>query len=325
MIELSDVLAAAARLQGVAHRTPVLSSRELDRRVVATVLLKAENLQRAGAFKFRGAYNRISRLDEEERARGVVTASSGNHAQAVALAASLCETSAVVLMPNDAPETKRAATAGYGAQVVGYDRYDEDRDALLHELAQESGRVVVHAYDDEFVMAGQGTAALELLEDGSSLDVLVCPVGCGGLISGCATAARGVAPATRVVGVEPAAGDDVQQSLAAGRRVTIPTPRTIADGQQVTAPGELTFEVIRTRVDEVVTVSDPEIVAAMVFLFERLKVVVEPSGACALAAVLAGRLPIAGLRVGVVLSGGNIGHDRFCRLVAGGAAAETTS
>ena len=325
MIELSDVLAAAARLQGVAHRTPVLSSRELDRRVVATVLLKAENLQRAGAFKFRGAYNRISRLDEEERARGVVTASSGNHAQAVALAASLCETSAVVLMPNDAPETKRAATAGYGAQVVGYDRYDEDRDALLHELAQESGRVVVHAYDDEFVMAGQGTAALELLEDGGSLDVLVCPVGGGGLISGCATAARGVAPATRVVGVEPAAGDDVQQSLAAGRRVTIPTPRTIADGQQVTAPGELTFEVIRTRVDEVVTVSDAEIVAAMVFLFERLKVVVEPSGACALAGVLAGRLPIAGLRVGVVLSGGNVGHERFCRLVAGGAVAETTS
>ena len=325
MIELSDVLAAAARLQGVAHRTPVLSSRELDRRAVATVLLKAENLQRAGAFKFRGAYNRISRLDDEERARGVVTASSGNHAQAVALAASLCDTSAVVLMPHDAPETKREATAGYGAQVVGYDRYQEDRDALLRDLAQESGRVVVHAYDDEHVMAGQGTAALELLEDGGSLDVLVCPVGGGGLISGCATAARGVAPATRVVGVEPAAGDDVQRSLAAGQRVTIPTPRTIADGQQVTAPGELTWEVIRTRVDEVVTVSDAEIVAAMVFLFERLKVVVEPSGACALAAVLAGRLQVAGLRVGVVLSGGNVGHDRFCRLVAGGAAAETTS
>jgi threonine dehydratase len=316
MIELADVVSAATRLEGVAHRTPVLSSRELDRRAVATVLLKAENLQRAGAFKFRGAYNRISRLDAEERARGVVTVSSGNHAQAVALAASLCETSAVVLMPDDAPETKREATAGYGAQVVGFDRYREDREALLRDLARESGRVVVHAYDDPLVMAGQGTAALELLEDGGSLDVLVCPVGGGGLIAGCATAARGIAPATRVVGVEPAAGDDVQRSLAAGRRVTIPTPRTIADGQQVTAPGELTFEVIRARVDEVVTVSDAEIVAAMVFLFERLKVVVEPSGACALAALLAGRLPVAGQRVGVVLSGGNVGHDRFCRLVA---------
>jgi threonine dehydratase len=317
MIELADVVSAATRLEGVAHRTPVLSSRELDRRAVATVLLKAENLQRAGAFKFRGAYNRISRLDAEERARGVVTVSSGNHAQAVALAASLCETSAVVLMPDDAPETKREATAGYGAQVVGFDRYQEDREALLRDLARESGRVVVHAYDDPFVMAGQGTAALELLEDGGSLDVLVCPVGGGGLIAGCATAARGIAPATSVVGVEPAAGDDVQRSLAAGRRVTIPTPRTIADGQRVTAPGELTFEVIRARVDEVVTVSDADIVAAMVFLFERLKVVVEPSGACALAALLAGRLPVAGRRVGVVLSGGNVGHDRFCRLVAG--------
>lgn len=317
MIELSDVLAAAARLKGVAHRTPVLSSRELDRRAVATLLLKAENFQRAGAFKFRGAYNRISRLDDQERARGVVTVSSGNHAQAVALAASLCETSAVVLMPDDAPETKREATAGYGAQVVGFDRHREDREALLRDLAQESGRVVVHAYDDPFVMAGQGTAALELLEHSGSLDVLVCPVGGGGLIAGCATAARGVSPATRVVGVEPAAGDDVQRSLEAGRRVTIPMPRTIADGQQVTTPGELTFEVIRARVDEVVTVSDAEIVAAMVFLFERLKVVVEPSGACALAALLAGHLPVAGMRVGVVLSGGNVGHDRFCRLVAG--------
>lgn len=316
MIELSDVLAAAARLQGVAHRTPVLSSRELDRRAVATLLLKAENFQRAGAFKFRGAYNRISRLDEAERARGVVTVSSGNHAQAVALAASLCETSAVVLMPEDAPETKRAATAGYGAQVVGFDRYTEDREALLSDLAEESGRLVVHAYDDPFVMAGQGTAALELLEDGGSLDMLVCPVGGGGLIAGCATAARGVSPATRVVGVEPAAGDDVQRSLEAGRRVTIETPRTIADGQQVTSPGELTFEVIRSRVDEVVTVTDAEIVAAMTFLFERLKVVVEPSGASALAAVLAGHLPVAGLRVGVVLSGGNVGHERFAQLLA---------
>jgi threo-3-hydroxy-L-aspartate ammonia-lyase len=317
MIELADIQAAAARLDGVAHRTPVLSSRALDGRTGATLLLKAENLQRAGAFKFRGAYNRISHLDAAERERGVVTASSGNHAQAVALAASLSGTSAVILMPHDAPETKRAATAGYGAEVVGFDRYEDDRDARLAELAAESGRVVVHAYDDPLVMAGQGTAALELLAQSEAVDALVCPVGGGGLLAGCATAARALSPATRVFGVEPEAGDDTRRSLAAGERVSVAMPRTIADGQQLTTPGELTFEVIRRRVDEVVTVSDAEIVDAMVLLFERLKVVVEPSGACALAAVLAGRLPVAGQRVGVLLSGGNVGHDRFAQLVTG--------
>jgi threonine dehydratase len=317
MIELADIQAAAARLDGIAHRTPVLSSRALDSRTGATLLLKAENLQRAGAFKFRGAYNRISHLDVAERERGVVTASSGYHAQAVALAASLSGTSAVILMPHDAPETKRAATAGYGAEVVGFDRYEDDRDARLAELAAESGRVVVHAYDDPLVMAGQGTAALELLAQSEALDALVCPVGGGGLLAGCATAARALSPATRVFGVEPEAGDDTRRSLAAGERVSVAMPRTIADGQQLTTPGELTFEVIRRRVDEVVTVSDAEIVDAMVLLFERLKVVVEPSGACALAAVLAGRLPVAGQRVGVLLSGGNVGHDRFAQLVTG--------
>jgi threonine dehydratase len=317
VIELADIHAAAARLDGVAHRTPVLSSRALDARAGATLRLKAENLQRAGAFKFRGAYNRISHLDAAERDRGVVTASSGNHAQAVALAASLIGTSAVILMPHDAPESKRAASAGYGAEVVGFDRYADDRDARLAELAAESGRVVVHAYDDPLVMAGQGTAALELLEQSETLDALVCPVGGGGLLAGCATAARALSPATRIFGVEPEAGDDTRRSLAAGERVSVTMPRTIADGQQLTTPGELTFEVVRRRVDEVVTVSDAEILDAMVFLFERLKVVVEPSGACALAAVLAGRLPVAGQRVGVVLSGGNVGHDRFARLVTG--------
>jgi threonine dehydratase len=317
VIELADIHAAAARLDGVAHRTPVLSSRALDARAGATLRLKAENLQRAGAFKFRGAYNRISHLDAAERDRGVVTASSGNHAQAVALAASLVGTSAVILMPNDAPASKRAATAGYGAEVVGFDRYEDDRDARLAELAAESGRVVVHAYDDPLVMAGQGTAALELLEQSEALDALVCPVGGGGLLAGCATAARALSPATRIFGVEPEAGDDTRRSLAAGERVSVAMPRTIADGQQLTTPGELTFEVIRRRVDEVVTVSDAEILDAMVFLFERLKVVVEPSGACALAAVLAGRLAVAGQRVGVLLSGGNVGHDRFAQLVTG--------
>ena len=317
MIELADIHAAAARLDGVAHRTPVLSSRALDARAGAALRLKAENLQRAGAFKFRGAYNRISHLDAAERDHGVVTASSGNHAQAVALAASLIGTSAVILMPHDAPESKRAATAGYGAEVVGFDRYEDDRDARLAELAAESGRVVVHAYDDPLVMAGQGTAALELLEQSQALDALVCPVGGGGLLAGCATAARALSPATRIFGVEPEAGDDTRRSLAAGERVSVAMPRTIADGQQLTTPGELTFEVIRRRVDEVVTVSDAEILDAMVFLFERLKVVVEPSGACALAAVLAGRLPVGGQRVGVLLSGGNVGHDRFAQLVTG--------
>jgi threonine dehydratase len=311
VIALADVEAAARRLEGIAHRTPVFTSRTLDERTGGEVVLKAENLQRGGAFKFRGAYNRISALTEDERARGVVTASSGNHAQAVALAAGLCGTSALVLMPDDAPASKREATQGYGADVVGYDRYGEDRDALLAATAADTGRIVVHAYDDPLVMAGQGTVALELLRDAGPLDMLVVPVGGGGLIAGCATAA----PGTRVVGVEPEAGDDTRRSLAEGRRVTIPVPRTIADGQQLTTPGELTFEVVREAVDEVVTATDAEIVAAMAFLFERCKLVAEPSGACALAAVLAGHVDVRGQRAGVVISGGNVGPGRFAELV----------
>ena len=312
MISLDDVRAAAHRIEGVAHRTPVLTSRALDEAVGATVLLKAENLQRVGAFKFRGAYNAVASLTDAERARGVATVSSGNHAQALALAARLHSTRAVILMPEDSPPAKLAATQGYGAEVLEFDRYGEDREELLADLVAERGLVPIHPYDDERIMAGQGTVALELLEDAGPLDVLVVPIGGGGLISGCATAAAGV----RVIGVEPEAGDDVRRSLRAGERVRIPVPRTIADGQQLDAPGELTWPVIRERVEDVTVASDAEIVEAMRFLFERMKTVAEPSGACALAALLAGRVDVRGQRVGVVISGGNVSAERFAALMA---------
>jgi len=314
-VEIDDVHAAAERLRDVAHRTPVVTSRTLDELTRGQVLLKAENLQRAGAFKFRGAYNRIASLSPDERAAGVVTSSSGNHAQAVALAASLLGTRATVLMPLDTPVSKAGATAGYGAEIVRFDRYADDRDAMTRELAAERGAALVHAYDDPLIMAGQGMAALELIEDAGPLDVLLVCVGGGGLIAGCSTVARALAPECRVVGVEPAAGDDVQRSLRAGRRVRIPVPRTIADGQAIDIPGALTFEVIRERVDDVVTATDEEIVYAMAFAFERLKLVLEPSGACALAALLAGRVEARGARVGVTLSGGNVDVARFRALL----------
>ena len=313
MISLDDVRAAARRIDGVAHRTPVLTSRALDEAAGATVLLKAENLQRAGAFKFRGAYNAVASLTDAERGRGVATVSSGNHAQALALAARLHGVRAVILMPDDAPAGKVAATEGHGAEVIRFDRYGQDREVLLAALVAERGLAPVHPYDDERVMAGQGTVALELIEDAGPVDVLVVPVGGGGLISGCATVAK--ASGVRVIGVEPEAGDDVKRSLEAGERVRIPVPRTIADGQQLPTPGERPFEVIRERVDEVVLASDSEILAAMRLLFERVKTVAEPSGACALAALLAGR--VRGKRIGVVISGGNVTADRFAALVEG--------
>jgi threonine dehydratase len=299
----------------VAHRTPVVRSRTLDERVGARVVLKAENLQRVGAFKFRGAYNALAAMDPARREHGVVSASSGNHAQALTLAAHLHGVPALILMPEDAPESKVAATLGYGAEIARFDRYTTDREALLAEVAARRGMTPVHAYDDEHVMAGQGTVALELLEDGP-LDALLVPVGGGGLLAGCATAAKALDPRIRVIGVEPEASDDVQRSLAAGERVRIPIRETIADGQQLSTPGERTWPVIRERVDGVVVAADAEIVAAMRFLFERAKLVVEPSGACALAALLAGRAALDGAeRVGVVLSGGNVDAARFARLV----------
>jgi len=315
VITLDDVHAAAARLEGVAHRTPVLRSRTLDARTGASVHLKAECLQRGGAFKFRGAYNMISSLPEEARRRGVVAYSSGNHAQAVAIAAGMLGSKATILMPADTPPAKMEATRGYGAEVVTYDRYTEDREALGTALAGERGLELVPPYEHPAVMAGQGTAALELFAEVPDLDLLLVPVGGGGLIAGCSTAAKALRPDIRVVGVEPEAGDDTRRSLAAGERVRIETPRTIADGQQADIPGRLTFEVNRQRVDAVELVTDAQILAGMAFLFDRMKLVAEPSGASALAALLAGRIEAHGARVGVVISGGNVGVARFCELL----------
>jgi threonine dehydratase len=317
-IGLEDVRRAAARLDGVAHRTPVLRSRTLDERVGAELFLKAEMFQRIGAFKFRGAFNAISSLDDSVRARGVCAVSSGNHAQAVALAARLCGTRAVIMMPSDAPALKRAGTDGYGAEVVEFDRYADDREQLVRELAESRGLTLVHPFDNPLVMAGQGTVALELLEQAGPLDAVVVPVGGGGLISGCATVLASLAPGTRVVGVEPAASDDVARSMASGQRERVQVGRTIADGQQTDIPGELTWPVIKEHVSEVVTVTDEQIVDAMRFVFERMKLVAEPSGASGLAAVLAGTVRVDGLRVGVVLSGGNVGAEAFAALMARG-------
>lgn len=315
-VSVEDVAAAAARLEGVAHRTPVVGSATLDSLVGAEVSMKVESFQRTGSFKFRGAYNAISAMSVVERERGVVAFSSGNHAQAVALAAQLHGVPAVILMPDDAPPSKLAATRGYGAEVVTYDRYSEDRDRLGEALQAERGLPLIRPFDDPRVIAGQGTVVRELLDEAGPLDIVVVPVGGGGLISGSALSARAVG-VPRVIGVEPEAGDDVRRSLIAGERVTIEVPRTIADGQQTTAPGRLTLPIMQALVDEIVTVTDAEIVAAMRFLFERCKLVVEPSGASAVAAVLAGRVPdVAGCRVGVVISGGNVSVDRFAELVA---------
>ncbi|MEV0286290.1 pyridoxal-phosphate dependent enzyme [Kribbella sp. NPDC050820] len=314
-LSLTDIRSAADRIAGIAHRTPVLNSRTLDERVGARVFLKAENLQRIGAFKFRGAYNAVSRLTPEQLRYGVAAYSSGNHAQAVALAAQIAGTKAVILMPADAPPTKVAATRGYGAEVVTYDRYAQDRTALAKELASERGLTLIPPYEHYDVMAGQGTVALELIEETGPLDALLVPVGGGGLMAGCATAATALAPGIRMIGVEPAAGDDHARSLAAGQRVEIDVPRTIADGQAISTPGELTFAVNRRLVDSFELVTDDEILAAMAFAFERLKIVLEPSGASALAALLAGRIQSLPERVGVVLSGGNVGLDRFLELL----------
>ncbi|WP_446046367.1 pyridoxal-phosphate dependent enzyme [Streptomyces olivaceus] len=313
-LTLDDVRAAAARIEGVAHRTPVLRSRTLDALAGAEVHLKCENQQRVGAFKFRGAYHAASRLTPDRLARGIAAYSSGNHAQAVALAARELGSTAVIVMPEDAPPAKRAAAAGYGAEIVTYDRYREDRAVIAEALAAERGLALIPPYDHPHVVAGQGTAALELVEETGPLDALIAPVGGGGLIAGCATAVKGLHPATRVVGVEPEAGDDTRRSLEAGRRVTVPVPRTIADGQAVATPGELTFAVNRRLLDGIVLVSDDEIRDAMRFAFERLKTVLEPSGATGLAALLNGRIDPLPRRIGVVLSGGNVDAARFAEL-----------
>ncbi|MFI2235174.1 pyridoxal-phosphate dependent enzyme [Streptomyces chrestomyceticus] len=315
-VTLADVRDAAARIKGAVHRTPVLRSRTLDALVGAEVHLKCENFQRAGAFKFRGAYHAMSRLAPEQLARGVAAFSSGNHAQAVALAARELGSSAVILMPEDAPRSKRDATEGYGAEIVTYDRYTGDRTEIGARLAAGRGLALIPPYDHPHVIAGQGTAALELIEETGPLDALLTPVGGGGLMAGSAVAATALVPGIRMIGVEPESGDDTRRSLAAGERVRIPVPRTIADGQALPEPGELTFPINRRLLDSVVLVGDDEIKAAMRLAFERLKIVTEPSGATALAALLAGAVDPLPRRVGVVISGGNIGLDRFLELMA---------
>ena len=330
-ITAADIDAAAERLKGIAHRTPTLTSRTADAATGAKLFFKCENLQRMGAFKFRGAYNSLAQFTPEQRRAGVVAFSSGNHAQAVALSAQLLRMPAVIIMPTDAPAAKIEATRAYlagtaGAEVVLYDRYKEDREAIGNKLADDRGMTLIPPYNHPHVMAGQGTAARELLEqvrelDGGSLDTLVVCLGGGGLLSGSAVAARAVAPNCRVYGVEPEAGNDVQQSLARGEIVKIPVPQTLADGAQTQAPGELTFAVIRALVAGVATVSDAQLVRTMRFFAERMKLVVEPTGCLAAAAVLEGALAgltdVRGQRVGIIVSGGNIDIRRYGELLAG--------
>jgi threonine dehydratase len=312
-ISYADIDAAAQRLRGVAHRTPVHTSRTADERAAAQLFFKCENLQRTGAFKFRGAYNALAQFTPAQRERGAIAFSSGNHAQAIALAARLLGMPAAIVMPHDAPPLKIAATRGYGAEVILYDRYTQDREALGRGLAAERGMTLIPPYDHPHVMAGQGTAAKELIDEVGPLDLLLVCVGGGGLISGCAVAARHQA-GCRVIGVEPHAGDDVRQSLRKGEIVHIDVPRTIADGAQTQHAGQLTFPVIRALVDDVVTVSDAQLVRTMRFLAERMKLVVEPTGCLAAAAVLEGVVPVKG-RVGVIVSGGNIDARRYAELL----------
>ncbi|MEY3912373.1 MAG: threo-3-hydroxy-L-aspartate ammonia-lyase [Limnohabitans sp.] len=311
-----DVRAAAQRLHGHAHRTPVLRSATLEQRLGAQLFFKCENFQRMGAFKFRGAFHALSRLTPEQRRAGVVAYSSGNHAQAVALSAQILGLSATLIMPHDASPAKLAATRAYGATVVGYDRYNEDAMALARELAAREGRTFIPPFDHADVLCGQGTAALELFEEVGELDVLLVCLGGGGLLSGCALASRALSPRCRVYGVEPEAGNDVQQSFRRGERVRIPTPRTIADGAQTPLVGELTFEIIRRHVDDILTVTDEQLVEAMRFYAERMKMVVEPTGCLTLAAACHAGLDLKGQRVGLVISGGNVDLPRFAQLLA---------
>ena len=315
----SDVSAAVGRLAGVAHRTPVLTSRTANALTGAQLFFKCENLQRTGAFKFRGAYNAIAALTDAKRRAGVVAYSSGNHAQAIAHAAALLSVPATIVMPKDAPAAKLAATRGYGGEVVPYDRYTEDREAIGRRLAEERGLTLIPPYDHTEVIAGQGTAAVELLEEVGELDLLLVCLGGGGFTSGSALAAAKLSPRCAVWGVEPEAGDDARRSLAAGRIVHIDTPITIADGAQTQHLGELTFDILRRHAAGVVTVPDASLVRTMRFFAERLKLVVEPTGCLAAAAAFDGAVPVAGKRVGVLLSGGNVDIGRFASLLAQGA------
>jgi len=311
-----DLEAASARLAGVVRRTPVLRSRLLDERVGAEVHLKAEHLQRTGAFKFRGAFNAIAAIPSSVRQQGVISYSSGNHAQAVARAAQLFEIPATIVMPTDAPQSKRDATESYGAEVINYDRYTQNREDIAAEIVQERNLSLVPPFDHPDVIAGQSTCVQELFEDSGPLDQLIVSVGGGGLISGSALAAHQQNPNCQIVGVEPELGNDVQLSLRAGRIIKIEVPDTIADGQQTTSPGVHTFAVIQQHVEEIVTVTDSQILDAMDYLFRYQRQIVEPSGASALAALLSGAVKPTGDRIGVILSGGNISPERFIELMA---------
>lgn len=312
----ADVLLAAERIKPWAHRTPVLRSRTADAELGASLFFKAENFQRMGAFKFRGAMNSLSQFDADQRRAGVVTFSSGNHAQGTALAAQLLGIPATIVMPADAPAAKLAATRGYGAEIVTYDRYKEDRAQICRQLADQRGMTIIPPYDHPHVIAGQGTATLELLQETGPLDALFVCLGGGGLLSGAALAARALSPQCRVYGVEPEAGNDGQQSLRAGRIVTIETPKTIADGAQTAFLGDYTFEVIRRDVDDIYTVSDAELVQCMRFFAERMKMVVEPTGCLAFAAARKVREQLPGKRVGVIISGGNVDLGKLAGYLA---------
>lgn len=301
-----DIDAAAHRIDGVAHRTPVVTSRTVDARTGASVFFKCETLQRGGAFKFRGAYNALSRLDADQRRRGVVAFSSGNHAQAVALAGKLLDIPRVIVMPSDSPEVKRIATAEYGAEVVLYDREREDREAIGRRLSEERGLAVIPPYNHADVIAGAGTVARELIREVGQLDLLLTPCGGGGLLSGTALSAAALSPGCRVIGVEPLAGDDATRTFKSGTLQTVKNPKTVADGAMTPSLGSLTFPLVMANVADMVAVDDPTLLRAMFFLWERLKLVVEPTGALAAAAVLERQVEVRGLRVGVVLSGGNV-------------------
>jgi threo-3-hydroxy-L-aspartate ammonia-lyase len=322
--DFTSVLEAAQRIEGYAHRTPVMRSRTADELLGAQLYFKCENFQRVGAFKFRGAFNALSRFDAKQRAAGVVAYSSGNHAQAIALAARMLGMNATIVMPHDAPAMKLAATRGYGAEVVVYDRYTEDRDAIGRELAATRGLTLIPPFDHADVIAGQGTCALELFQEVGSLDALFVCLGGGGLLSGCSLVARELSPNCAIYGAEPAAGNDGQQSLRAGRIVHIDTPQTIADGAQTQHLGELTFPIIQREVADIVAVSDAELIDCMRFFAERMKMIVEPTGCLSLAAARRLSSQLAGKRIGIIVSGGNVDMERFTALLKSAAASETS-
>jgi threonine dehydratase len=311
-----DVESAARQIAGAAHRTPVATSRSVDARTGARLFFKCENMQRAGAFKFRGAYNALSRLSPEARRRGVVAFSSGNHAQAVALAGQILDIPRVIVMPTDAPEVKRRATAGYGGELVLYDRDHEDREVIGSRLAAERGLTLIPPYNHPQIVAGAGTAALELFQEVGELDVLLVPCGGGGLLGGSALAAAALSRRCRVIGIEPAAGDDATRSFRSGHIETVANPQTVADGARTTSLGSFTFPLIRQHVSDMATVDDPALLRTMFYLWERLKLVVEPTGALGAAGAIEGLVPVAGQRVGIILSGGNIDVSQVSTWIA---------